>query len=1076
MQINKGIAFIKACVAGAVQPRRAGAAFSLPGIVTLTALVTVLFAELNQKAEASVFATESDALPVTPVAYGFSGAESDAAPSLSAYEFRHMPKPKPPAKPEPKQEAKQPAEKTAEKPKEQANKTEQATKPELTVQNEVVSERDMFGGENAPPSQDAYLQAADSAAEGSGGGASSSSSNSSSYAPNKAYTPPVAESGGGSGMAWGIAGGVAALGAVGGGIAMAGGGEDAPAPAPAPVPAPARGPQPDLLMAATLDHQWLLSDGRVMESAALGEKVTMTITVANTGEGVIQGAQLAVSLDSLVGNVLTVGQQGSLNVSADSVVWQVENLAVGEQQQYSFTFRLEDAPSIGQVNFASNIQLTYDRLGTVERQAETPIFANQYLLNSLAEGNGLIIKGTSQSLNPEFSNMDFPGMGSKVISVEQGNQQQLFYIKEGQVFGFAADTLNGFVLDTQSMELLDSVTLHELNMDALQALFADKQIVGISQLGNVTGDSQSEYLVYFLDDNSPEQQISRSVAVVSVEDNDVTAGMSKIDFTSMSKEPIHLEIGSYNSSNVTVVPHTEMSGSNLRSVSGDTHSNLFFNPDSFLSLGDLTGNGYEDMLVAGFRYSFEGESDLRVYETPIGWAFGLYDFVYSGSVEYEILLIEGRHDLQDLDFSNGIAINNSTVVLNFSDIFGSMPESISGHELKVSANIQGLMPAQTISWGQSLHAATTSAAFAQFENDLWQFTDLHQPYIFSVGDILGSGSNYLALRVTNHDAIYVLSGDKLLQNIALADITNNPDQGVVFTASDLNASAEFGFQMVGIGDFNGDGVDDFVISAPFASTNGLTENGVVYVVYGSPDLAGQIDLANLTMDMGIRIDGSEDYANIGLRVSALGDINGDGFADVSISSETAEGSDHYIIFGYDSSHQIDVMGTPGDDILHASDNGDVVFGGPGDDIIYGGAGDDVLNAGSGNDILIAGTGNNTMIGGSGDDTFVFNQSFAANNNIIKDFNAYSSSEQDKIDLSGFAEILNQYDFMPRDKFLNEEEFQAFANASNNDAGVSNIQFEDNSVLITLNTGQAEEHDTVIRLLGVNSLSGDDIIF
>ncbi len=77
----------------------------------------------------------------------------------------------------------------------------------------------------------------------------------------------------------------------------------------------------------------------------------------------------------------------------------------------------------------------------------------------------------------------------------------------------------------------------------------------------------------------------------------------------------------------------------------------------------------------------------------------------------------------------------------------------------------------------------------------------------------------------------------------------------------------------GVGDVNGDGFGDLVVGAP--TTRGLT--GRVYVYHGGPD--GIATTPATTID---GLDGAN--AAFGGRVTGLGDVNGDGYADVAIST------------------------------------------------------------------------------------------------------------------------------------------------------------------------------------------------
>ena len=61
----------------------------------------------------------------------------------------------------------------------------------------------------------------------------------------------------------------------------------------------------------------------------------------------------------------------------------------------------------------------------------------------------------------------------------------------------------------------------------------------------------------------------------------------------------------------------------------------------------------------------------------------------------------------------------------------------------------------------------------------------------------------------------------------------------------------------------------------------------------------------------------------------------------------------------------------GNDTLLGNDGNDTLYGGLGDDVLNGGTGDDQLRGGAGNDVLQGGTGRNTLDGGTGRDTASF---------------------------------------------------------------------------------------------------------
>ncbi|MFK7875245.1 MAG: Ig-like domain-containing protein [Paracoccaceae bacterium] len=154
------------------------------------------------------------------------------------------------------------------------------------------------------------------------------------------------------------------------------------------------------------------------------------------------------------------------------------------------------------------------------------------------------------------------------------------------------------------------------------------------------------------------------------------------------------------------------------------------------------------------------------------------------------------------------------------------------------------------------------------------------------GDTNETGTVYVVFGTSEPDAQF---------NLEDIDGTNGFQIFADPSISDYNFYTTFGHKVVGLGDVDGDGTDDFGIvqnGTTYSTYGGYSEygnsrienQGIAYVIYGGQDTNGEDglsvgDMAHFRMDT---------YAGIDTMI-AMGDVNGDGFADVGLSTRDASG-------------------------------------------------------------------------------------------------------------------------------------------------------------------------------------------
>ena len=124
-----------------------------------------------------------------------------------------------------------------------------------------------------------------------------------------------------------------------------------------------------------------------------------------------------------------------------------------------------------------------------------------------------------------------------------------------------------------------------------------------------------------------------------------------------------------------------------------------------------------------------------------------------------------------------------------------------------------------------------------------------------------------------------------------------------FIVHNPTTASQTGYGVNNIGDINGDGYADILISAPSMKDNDAS-NGIAYVIYGkASDFDASFDVTTMTSADGFKVSGVG--GNLGFSVDGGKDVNGDHIDDFLISSN----SHTYIVYGQTSNiADIDLSG------------------------------------------------------------------------------------------------------------------------------------------------------------------------